>query len=57
VGIITIFHAIPSIDKEGEKACTGLMWLRIMANDGFEEGNEPLCCIKIYITIDGLKSC
>jgi len=34
MGIITLLHAILNIDKEGEKACTRLMWLRIMANDG-----------------------
>jgi len=34
MGIVTLLHVILSIDKEGEKACTGLMWLRIMANDG-----------------------
>jgi hypothetical protein len=33
MGIITLLHVIVSIDKEGEKACRGLMWLRIMAND------------------------
>jgi hypothetical protein len=33
MGIITLLHVIVSIDKEDEKAYTGLMWLRIMAND------------------------